>query len=269
MVPYWIIDAFADRPFGGNPAAVVIRDRCPDGAWMQAVAGEFQLSETAFCWPASGGWGLRWFTPVCEVDLCGHATLACAATLWQSGRVTAAAIAFSTRSGALQARALDAAWRRIQIDLPSAPCTAIADAGDELGEILGARVCWVGGNQFDWLVELDDAEAVAQLQPDAGRIAGLPPRGIIITAQGTPALGCDVVSRFFAPRAGITEDAVTGSAHCALAPYWSRRLGLRTLDCRQLSRRGGRLEVELAGARVLIRGSAVMVAHGNLLVGGP
>jgi PhzF family phenazine biosynthesis protein len=269
VTAYWICDAFAAQPFSGNPAAVVPLEAAPPAAWMQAVAGEFNLSETAFCWPEEGVWRLRWFTPLCEVDLCGHATLASAAVLWHNGRSSADSIVFSTRSGLLTAQRLEGAGLRIRLDFPAAPCSPLREASESITEALGARVCWLGANASDWLVELDDAETVAGLAPDFARLAELPPRGVAVTARGKPAWGCDVVSRFFAPRVGIDEDPVTGSAHCALAPYWSQRLGRKRLRCRQLSPRGGELEAEVAGDRVLLSGAALMVAEGRLLAARP
>jgi PhzF family phenazine biosynthesis protein len=265
MTDYWIVDAFTDRPFAGNPAAVVPLDQRPDEAWMQAVAAEFQLSETAFCWPDGPHWRLRWFTPRCEVALCGHATLACALALWHAGRAAETPMVFQTQSGPLTAQALDPERRRIQLDFPAAACTAAREPHDDLGDILGARVCWLGANQWDWLVEVDDADTVASLRPDARRLADLPARGVIVTARGGMRHACDVVSRFFAPRVGIEEDPATGSAHCALAPFWVPRLGRQHLVCRQLSQRGGLIETDLSGERVLLTGSGVLMAHGRLL----
>jgi PhzF family phenazine biosynthesis protein len=268
MTAYWICDAFTAKPFSGNPAAVVPLDGPATEGWMQAVAGEFNLSETAFCWPEGGAWRLRWFTPRIEVDLCGHATLATAAVLWHNRRSSAATIAFQTRSGLLTAQRLAGAERRILLDFPATPCAALREPSEGLSDALGARVCWLGANASDWLVELDDAETVAGLAPDFGRLAELPPRGVAVTARGGPAWDCDLVSRFFAPRVGINEDPVTGSAHCALAPYWSQRLGKNVLHCRQLSPRGGELEAEVAGDRVLLSGAALLVAEGRLLAEG-
>jgi PhzF family phenazine biosynthesis protein len=208
---------------------------------------------------------LRWFTPRVEVDLCGHATLATAAVLWRGGAISATSIPFQTRSGLLTAHRLDAAGLRIRLDFPASPCVALSGPSDILADALGARVCWLGANASDWLVELDDAETVAGLAPDFARIGELPPRGVAVTARGGPDWGCDLVSRFFAPRVGINEDPVTGSAHCALAPFWSQRLGKNLLHCRQLSPRGGELEAELAGDRVLLSGAALVVAEGRLL----
>jgi predicted PhzF superfamily epimerase YddE/YHI9 len=269
VTAYWICDAFAPAPFTGNPAAVVPLQGPAPADWMQAVAGEFNLSETAFCWPEEGAWRLRWFTPRVEVDLCGHATLASAAVLWHAGRSASAGITFRTRSGPLLAQRLDDAGRRIRLDFPATPCAAVRQPSEGLSDALGARVCWLGANAHDWLVELDDAETVHGLAPDHGRLAELPVRGIAVTARGGPAWGCDVVSRFFAPRVGIDEDPVTGSAHCALAPFWGPRLGKAVLRCRQLSPRGGELEAEVAGDRVLLSGAALVVAEGRLLAQRP
>jgi PhzF family phenazine biosynthesis protein len=237
---------------------------------MQAVAREMNLSETAFVAArphsltpqASSLWkfDLRWFTPAVEVDLCGHATLAAAHILWATGRVPPAGTAeFHTRSGRLTARRADD-W--IELDFPATPDTP-ADAPAGLLAALGCRAEYVGRSKFDYLVEVGSEEVVRQLSPDHARLRTLPARGVMVTSRaGAP--GVDFVSRFFAPGSGIDEDPVTGSAHCCLTPFWSRRLGRTTLVAHQVSARGGVLRLALVGDRVLMRGQAVTVLRGEL-----
>ncbi len=262
-VPIYQVDAFTDRPFFGNPAAV-----CPlsaengaryEDGWMQRVAAEMNLSETAFLHPENGGYRLRWFTPVTEVDLCGHATLAAAHVLWQSGRAPVdQSITFQTRSGALTARR---AGGRIWLDFPSEPARR-RSMPVGLGTFLGTEPIWVGQNRMDLLVEVPSAALVRQLQPDLAALAELPVRGVIVTAVGDGKY--DFVSRFFAPRAGIPEDPVTGSAHCALAPYWGDRTGKAEMVGYQASARGGEVQV-INGDRVALGGHAVTVMEGQLI----
>jgi len=256
------VDAFTSEPFAGNPAAVcLLREERPD-RWLQAVAAEMNLSETAFLLPRQDGYGLRWFTPRVEVDLCGHATLASAHVLWESGRLAHDAIArFHTRSGPLSAVRRDP-W--IELDFPAVPDEP-CDAPAGLAAALGARPLYVGRNRFDLLVELDNEEVVRGLRPDLSRLAELGGRGVIVTSRSS-APGTDFVSRFFAPAAGVDEDPVTGSAHCCLAPFWSARLGQSRFVARQISARGGVLRVELAGDRVLLAGQAVTVLRGEIIV---
>lgn len=263
-VPLLLVDAFADRPFAGNPAAVCLLAAAADHAWMQRVASEMNQAETAFVVARDGGgFDLRWFTPTVEVDLCGHATLASAHALWETGRLDPGAEArFLTRSGWLACRRDGA---RIAIDLPARPARAAAPPVDDLADRLGARLLWAGTTGSDWLVELDDAATVRDLAPDLRRLAEIPARGLIVTAASDdPAY--DFVSRFFAPASGIDEDPVTGSAHACLGPFWGRRLGRRELVGWQASRRGGVVVVNLMGDRVELRGSAVTVLRGELLV---
>ena len=254
------VDAFADRPFAGNPAAVCILDAPRDEGWMQSVAMEMNLSETAFLHPAEDGWNLRWFTPAVEVALCGHATLASAHVLWQDGRLPAGAQArFHTRSGLLTAER-EGEW--IRMDFPAKP-EQQAPAPDGLERALGAAPVYVGRSHFDWLVEVDSEDAVRALTPDIGLLATVEARGVIVTARGADGR-YDFVSRFFAPRAGVAEDPVTGSAHCVLAPYWARKLGRDELTGFQASRRGGVVRVRSAGDRVILGGQAVTVMRGVL-----
>jgi PhzF family phenazine biosynthesis protein len=260
-VPCFHVDAFTDRAFRGNPAAVCLLDKARPARWMQAVAAELHLSETAFVVPGARGFGLRWFTPQCEVDLCGHATLATAHVLWHEGIAPQTQLLrFQTRSGQLTAGQKD---RQIELNFPiRLPITAKLPAG--IARSLGHKPIAAAQCADDLLVELDTAASVQKLAPDIAAIAKLPFRGVIVTARSATR-GTDFVSRFFAPRVGVPEDPVTGSAHCALAPYWVAKLGRAVLRGHQLSPRGGHVEVELSGDRVLLRGQAVTVLRGELL----
>lgn len=227
---------------------------------MQNVAAELRHSETAFVLPrADGGYRLRWFTPAAEVRLCGHATLAAAHVL--AGRGASAPFAFHTHSGVLTA-AIDGS--DVTLDFPAQPLTPI-DEPDGLADALGTEPCATYGNGVDVAVEVADETAVRDLAPDIAALRGVDCRGVIVTAQATAGGGADFVSRFFGPRVGVDEDPVTGSAHCALAPFWAARLGRASLVGAQLSPRGGRVAVELRGDRVLLRGRAVTVLEGSLL----
>lgn len=259
-LPLYIVDAFADRPFAGNPAAVCLLDRPRDEAWMQALAGEMNLSETAFVAPADAGFGLRWFTPKVEVALCGHATLATAHVLYETDRARPHdTVRFHTKSGQLTVkRAGDA----LEMDFPAVradPC----ESPPGLAVALGAEPRFVGRNGMDYLVELADEAAVRALAPDLARLSALPVRGVIVTAAGSTA-SADFVSRFFAPRAGVPEDPVTGSAHCALGPHWAAKLRKDDLVGYQASPRGGTVRVGVRGDRVLLGGRAVTVLRGEL-----
>jgi PhzF family phenazine biosynthesis protein len=260
-VPIAVVDAFTAQPFAGNPAAVCLLGEERDAAWMQRVAAEMNLSETAFLVPRADGFGLRWFTPTVEVDLCGHATLASAHLLWETKRLRADDVArFHTRSGLLKARR---EGESIELVFPATPDSP-TKAPPELLRALGAEPRYVGRSRFDYIVELDSEAAVRGLRPNFALLAKLPLRGVMVTAAATTP-GFDFVSRFFAPSAGIDEDPVTGSAHCCLAPYWSRRLGKDEFMAAQVSARGGVLRVRLAGDRVLIGGQAVTTWRGELL----
>jgi predicted PhzF superfamily epimerase YddE/YHI9 len=256
------VDAFTSEPFRGNPAAVCVLEDERDSEWMQRVASEMNLAETAFLRPREGGFDLRWFTPSVEVDLCGHATLASAHVLWESGRLAPDQLArFHTKSGLLTARRLGD-W--IELDFPATPDEPV-QAPPGLVEALGASPRYVGRSRFDYLVELDSEEAVARLRPDFGALRSISARGVIVTSRSADS-DFDFVSRFFAPAVGIAEDPVTGSAHCCLAPFWSRRLGKHAFVARQLSARGGILKIGLDGDRVRLAGQAVTVLEGELLV---
>jgi PhzF family phenazine biosynthesis protein len=255
------VDAFADKPFAGNPAAVYIMAAPAEEGWMRAVASEMNLSETAFLHPEGDGYRLRWFTPAVEVDLCGHATLASAHILWETGQLRGSEQArFYTRSGLLTA-AKQGEW--IELDFPAKREEA-SEPPPELGQALGVEARYVGRNQFDYLVEVESEAQVRTMQPDFTRLRTLPVRGVIVTsAASTP--GYDFVSRFFAPGSGIDEDPVTGSAHCCLAPFWGKRLGKGAMVGYQASARGGVVRVRLEGERVLLGGQAVTVLRGELV----
>jgi PhzF family phenazine biosynthesis protein len=262
-VRIFVVDAFTDRAFAGNPAGVVLLERDADAGWMQQVATEMNHSETAFLRAGQDVWDLRWFTPLVEVDLCGHATLAAAHVLYTTGGARASAtIRFATRSGVLLATSGEAG---ITLDFPAEPVGAAPPPAGVV-EALGVEPRWTGRNRFDVLVEVDDEDTVRSLEPDLARLATIPVRGTIVTAVArTP--GHDFVSRFFGPAVGVPEDPVTGSAHCALGPYWADRLGRNPLRGLQVSRRGGVVGVEVRGDRVALTGQAVTVLEGVLPTG--
>jgi PhzF family phenazine biosynthesis protein len=258
------VDSFTNRPFAGNPAGVCVLPEERDASWMQDVAREMNLSETAFLVEMDDGYSLRWFTPAVEVDLCGHATLASAHILWETGILRSDEQArFHTRSGLLTAESVGD-W--IEMDFPAKP-EVTSEISDGLLEALGpggvvAR--YVGKNQFDFLVEVESEKVVRELQPDFTLLSKIPVRGVIVTSRAD-AVEYDFVSRFFAPKVGVNEDPVTGSAHCCLSPYWSKRLGRSELVGYQASARGGIVKVRLDGERVHIGGQAVTVLVGELL----
>src|SRR6266513_5148997 len=254
------VDAFASRPFSGNTAAVCILPGPRDERWMQDVAREMNLAETAFLHQENGGYRLRWFTPAVEVALCGHATVARAHVLWEEGHLPADRQArFHTQSGLLTAnRAGD--W--IELDFPATPpAPAAPPAG--LAAALRAGTRWVGRSKFDYLVELDSEDAVRGLKPDLSALERVDARGILVTARATTP-GFDFVSRFFPPQTGVPEDPVTGSAHCALAPFWSERLHKTELTGYPASAPGGVGRVQLAGDRVVLGGQTITVLRGEL-----
>jgi PhzF family phenazine biosynthesis protein len=258
-VPIVQVDAFTAVPFAGNPAAVCVLPEPRDDQWMQNVASEMNLSETAFLHPEGDGYRLRWLTPAIEVDLCGHATLASAHVLWEDSHIKPDAEArFHTRSGLLTCRR-DGAW--IEMNFPI-KLAEPAEAPASLSEALGADPTYVGRNQFDYLVEVTDEAILRSLRPNHQLLRQLPVRGVIVTARGRE---YDFVSRFFAPGAGVDEDPVTGSAHSALAPYWAARLKKDSMTGFQASARGGVVKVRVDGARVYMSGQAVTVLRGNLL----
>jgi predicted PhzF superfamily epimerase YddE/YHI9 len=252
----WQVDAFTDRLFSGNPAAVCLLDGPRDAAWMQSVAAEMNLSETAFVRRLDGAFELRWFTPAVEVDLCGHATLAAAFVLWRIGAAPAEQpIQFHTRSGVLTARHDQ---ELIQLDFPATPPAACAAPAE-----FAIEPEFVGKTVFDRFVVVGGAHVVRALSPDFRRLAAVAGRGVIVTAVADDPR-FDFISRFFAPAVGVAEDPVTGSAHCALAPYWSQRLGKTSMTAYQASARGGFVHVRLNENRVILGGQAVLVLQGEL-----
>ena len=256
------VDAFTSEPFRGNPAAVCVLEAPREDEWMGAVAREMNLSETAFLERRDDGWGLRWFTPVTEVDLCGHATLASAHALWELDIAPPAApLQFHTRSGVLTARREGGG---ILLDFPAEPAATVPWVMPLL-EALGlpAPVAFAR-NRFDYLVEVADAAQLRALRPDMARLAQVPTRGVIVTSPSDSA-DRDFLSRWFGPRVGVDEDPVTGSAHCCLGPWWAERLGRADLRALQASDRGGTLEVRVRGARVELIGNAVTVMRGELV----
>ena len=255
------IDAFTDRPFSGNPAAVCLLEEERDAEWMQAVAAEMNLSETACVRPLDDGFELRWFTPAIEVDLCGHATLASAHALWTEGVVTGdSPIRFHTRSGVLTCTQNG---DFIELDFPATPAQEVEPPAG-LFESLGIESAFVAKSKFDILVVLEAEQILRSLSPDFARLGQIPARGVIVSSQSeNPQF--DFISRFFAPCAGVDEDPVCGSAHCCLAPYWSEQLGKTEMTAFQASARGGVLRVRVIGVRVVLGGQAVTVMKGELV----
>lgn len=263
-LPIYTVDAFTDRPFAGNPAAVCLLDRERDPRWMQALAGEMNLSETAFLLPTGAAWSLRWFTPKAEVALCGHATLASAHVLWESGRLAADAPAlFDTLSGRLTARRAGDGQDWIELDFPERRESAHDDL-PALFSALGVQPVYFGKNAYDYFVEVATAREVRELAPDFAALGKLPVRGVIVTAAADPGSDHDFVSRFFAPGVGVPEDPVTGSAHCCLAPYWGEKLGKGEMVGFQASPRGGTVRVRREGDRVILAGRAITIVVGEL-----
>jgi len=263
------VDAFTDHPFGGNPAAVCLPGTARrDDAWHQAVAGEMNLSETAFVRSrADGGYDLRWFTPTNEVDLCGHATLAAAHALWEQTtgpgvHDAASPIVFHTRSGILTCTR--AAGGLISLDFP-ADEPAVSDPPVDLIEALEVEPIQILRGREDWVVIVASEQAVRDLSPDFARLAQIQARGVLVSARAEDE-GYDIVSRCFFPRYGINEDPVTGSAHCTLGPYWAAKLGKQELRCYQASARGGAMHVTIKGPRVELAGHAVTVLRGELVL---
>ena len=269
-IPILQIDAFTAEAFKGNPAAVCLLDRSHPDDWMQRVAAEMNLSETAFVLPRSvreDGFDLRWFTPLMELPLCGHATLASAQALWETGKLAAGEDArFHTRSGLLIAKRVGA---RIEMDFPSLPVQDAAlpkDVQKALGAVprYTGRACGQGGSEKNFLLEFETEEVVRGLQPNYSLLREAAETGVIVTARASSGQ-YDFVSRFFAPYAGIDEDPVTGSAHCSLAPYWSERLDKSEMIGYQASARGGVVHVRMSDGRVFLGGEAVTVLRGSLL----
>ncbi len=254
------VDAFTTEAFAGNPAGVCVMPTEGDEGWMQCVAGEMNLSETAFLHRRDDGFDLRWFTPEVEVDLCGHATLASAHVLWESGEIAQDQKAvFHTKSGVLTA-SRKGDW--IELDFPATPVEAV-DAPAGLVDALGVEPVFVGKSIFDYLVEVGTEDEVRGVTPDFGLLAKVPCRGVMVTSPASDER-FDFVSRFFAPGTGVNEDPVTGSAHCTLGPFWQSRMGKSEFLAYQASRRGGEVKVRVDGDRVLLGGQAVTVMRGTL-----
>lgn len=264
-IPLYQVDAFAERPFAGNPAAVCLLSEARDDAWMQSVASEMNLAETAFLLRRDDHFSLRWFTPTVEVDLCGHATLASGHVLWESGILPKSEPArFHSISGALIATSSDG-W--IELDFPAEVANEVTESAD-YEKALGARCEWLGRNRMDYLALLESESVVRSLRPDMAGISQLGGRGVIVTARADASSSgsYDFVSRFFAPCAGIPEDPATGSSHCALGPFWSSRLGRDELTGYQASSRGGVIGTVCRGDRVILRGRARTIMKGELFV---
>ena len=252
-----VVDAFTDKPFGGNPAAVCVLDVPADEGWMKLVAREMNLSETAFVWPVDGAYSLRWLTPNVEVKICGHATLASAFTMWETGVLRPDEVArFDTLSGRLLCRR-EGDW--IEMDFPAKWAEACA-APEGMREALGCELRWVGRSAMDYLVEVADEAVLRAIRPDFKRLGALPVRGVIVTSRSATD-SYDFVSRFFAPGSGVDEDPATGSSHCALGPYWQGKLKKDDFTAYQASARGGTVRVGVRGDRVLLRGQAVMMSR--------
>lgn len=258
------VDAFTDQPFAGNPAAVCLLSEPQSADWMQRVAREMNLSETAFLLPLESGFSLRWFTPAIEVDLCGHATLASAHVLWSEGHLAPdQAIQFHTQSGVLTAQR-QAEW--IELNFPARPCEAVSRSpSPALVKAMGAPMSYLGKAHRHYLVEVPSETVVRQLQPDFQLLKTVDAQGVIVTSRADASSPYDFVSRYFAPAAGVDEDPVTGSAHCALGPFWRDRLGQDQFVAYQASARGGLLKVRCEGDRVYLGGQAVTVLRGELL----
>ena len=255
------VDAFTDQPFTGNPAAVCLLEAARSDEWMQSLAAEMNLSETAMVSAAAGEntFHLRWFTPTVEVDLCGHATLAAAHVLWEEDLAALdEPIRFHTRSGDLLARRQNG---KIELDFPADPIQQISTP-EGLEAALGISPVFVGRGRHDYLLVLETEQEVRALTPDFSALAKIPGRGFIVTAPGEGAV--DFVSRFFAPGAGINEDPVTGSAHCTLVDYWQNRLSKQAFIARQVSQRSGVVKVAVNGNRVTLGGQAVTIFKGRL-----
>jgi PhzF family phenazine biosynthesis protein len=255
------VDAFADQLFAGNPAAVCLLPAPREKQWMQMVAREMNLSETAFLVPEHDGWRLRWFTPTVEVALCGHATLASAHILWETGQLSPALTArFYTESGLLTAERNGAC---IELNFPAKRAVP-AELPLGLAEALGVNPRAACRSAFDYLIEVDSESTLRAIKPKFSELAELPVRGIIVTSRSDQ-WKFDFVSRFFAPASGVNEDPVTGSAHCTLGPFWQERLNKSDFRAYQASARGGVVNVRVAGDRVFLGGNAVTVLRGELL----
>lgn len=263
-ISYLVVDAFAAQPFAGNPAAVCLLEHTASKEWMQKVAAEFNLPATAFLAPEENQYNLRWFSAEAELAFCGHGTLASTHVLWQLGRFQAGeTVRFNTQAGIFTARK---DGDQIQLNLPAVPVQA-TEAPPILLKALNVNPRFVARGQFDYIVEVENEQAVLNLKPDFALLKTLEVRGCIVTSQSDfSKTGYDIVSRCFFPRVGINEDPVTGSAHCSLAPYWHSRLNKSVFKAYQASARGGLLQLELQGERVILGGQAVTVMQGKLTV---
>lgn len=261
-IPFFQVNAFTDEIFSGNPAGVCILQEPKNETWMQKVACELNMAETSFLYKKGDGFNLRWFTPLVEIELCGHATLASAHILWEKGYLKPGDEAeFYTKGGILTADRRDG-W--IEMNFPSEPARKVSTP-NFIAKALGVIPKYVGKNRFDYLVEVDSEESLRKLRPDLSLIKKIPVRGIIVTSLAR-AKGYDFVSRFFAPAVGIDEDHVTGSAHCSLGPYWKERLNKSEFVAYQASPRGGFLRLRLSGNRVYLIGKAVTFLSGEIRV---
>lgn len=255
----YIVDAFTDELFSGNPAAVCVLDKWLPDEIMQQIAAENNLAETAFLTPVTDGFHIRWFTPAVEVDLCGHATLASAHVLFNHESYSSSEIVFDSRSGKL----VVSKNTSLTLDFPVDKFERVHNVPNDLTEALSLADSEVYKGKTDYMAVLSSQNEIEQLQPDLRSLAKLNARGVIVTAPGDTV---DFVSRFFAPQSGIDEDPVTGSAHTTLTPYWANKLGKKKMSCLQLSARGGKLFCELAGDRVKISGNAVTYSIADILI---
>lgn len=256
LLPIYQVDAFTSKMFAGNPAAVIPMTHWLDAAVMQDIAAENNLAETAFFVPKGHDFDLRWFTPEVEIDLCGHATLASAHVLFAHWFYHKPSVTFHTRSGPLR---VEQQANALVMDLPVVPIQH-ADVPPHLVDGLGRmpQAVWKGR---DYLCVFDSEDEVRALKPNFAELAKVPALGVIVTARGKDV---DFVSRFFAPAAGVSEDPVTGSAHCELMPFWTQKLGKKQLHARQISKRGGDLQCELKGDRVFLTGQCVTYLVGTI-----
>lgn len=255
----FVVDAFANKPFSGNPAAVCLLEAPIPENEMRAIAAEMNLSETAFVITSQRPYSLRWFTPTSEVKLCGHATLASAHVIWEQALSKDETLEFSTLSGILKARRLSSG---IQLDFPREPVSS-CDFPPELVESLGVVPIFTGKTDVRYFAELSSEKEVRDLNPDISKLVTCPPGRVVVTAiSDNPSY--DFISRYFAPGVGVPEDPVTGSTHCALAVYWAEKLGKTSFHAFQASARGGELKAEIAGPRVLLTGSAITMLRGQL-----
>ncbi|MFC0561561.1 PhzF family phenazine biosynthesis protein [Halalkalibacter alkalisediminis] len=260
--PIYVVDAFTNQAFKGNPAAVCVLSTSQDDIWMQNIAAEMNLSETAFLHPYKDGYSLRWFTPNTEVDLCGHATLASAHILWELGHMNSEQpIRFYTKSGVLTA-SKSGEW--IELDFPSEQPKQENIYPKELIEGLGIQPLYVGRNRFDYLIEIDSEQMLRELNPNFSLLEQIDTRGIIVTSK-SPSTEYDFFSRCFFPAVGVNEDPVTGSAHCCLGPYWQEKLNKNEFLAYQASKRGGILKIKLHNDRVFLLGQAITILRSELL----